>query len=311
MNIRQLRYYVQIVESGSLSKASRQLFVAQPALSHQMARLEEEVGKQLLLRSARGVAPTRNGDALYHHAKFVLRQLDEAVLIARQEYSDLHGRVTLGLAPSTACMLGLPLLEKLKEKYPGIVLNVFSALPGHLEEKARQSELDVAILFSDTAASEMSSEPLLDEELYVILPGNTTLVPADKTSITLAETAALPLVLSTPAHNLRNRLMLEFDRANLTAHVAAEIDSLLLVMRYVAAGGGATIQPMAATETLNPSGWRCLSISDAKMIRRNFLYALPIRKLSASGLIVRAELKELVGRLIQTGTWGGVHLVDE
>ena len=57
MDFRQLKYFVQIVESGSLSKASRQLFIAQPALSAQMARLEDHVGKPLLVRSVRGVTP--------------------------------------------------------------------------------------------------------------------------------------------------------------------------------------------------------------------------------------------------------------
>ena len=59
MDLRQLRYFAQIVESGSLSKASRQLFIAQPALSQQVSKLEEEVGKPLLNRSSKGVAPTR------------------------------------------------------------------------------------------------------------------------------------------------------------------------------------------------------------------------------------------------------------
>jgi hypothetical protein len=61
VDMRQLRYFVQIVESGSLAKASRQLYIAQPALSQQMARLEDEVGRALLVRSSRGVTPTKNG----------------------------------------------------------------------------------------------------------------------------------------------------------------------------------------------------------------------------------------------------------
>lgn len=312
MDMRQLRYFVQIVESGSLSKASRQLFIAQPALSQQMARLEDEVGKPLLLRSVRGVVPTPNGEALYHHARFMLRQLDEAVIIARQEHANIRGRVTLGLAPSTACVLGLPLIREMKEKFPGILLNVFSALPGHLEEKARMGELDVSILFSKTAASDLYSEPLLDEDVFIVLPGDSTLVAAERTSITLAEIAALPLVLSTPSHSLRRRLMLEFERANLSAEIVAEIDSLLLVMRYVVAGGGATLQPMAATETLfPPAGWRCLPISDVPMTRRNFLYALPVQKLPAAAAIVRAEVIELVRRMVEGGTWKGTRLVPE
>src|SRR5262245_39407565 len=123
MDMRQLRYFVQIVESGSLAKASRQLFIAQPALSQQMARLEEEVGKPLLVRSSRGVSPTDNGSALYHHATFMLRQLEQAVAVARQETAALSGRVTLGLAPTTNCQLGLPLIRHMKRKLPGVMLN--------------------------------------------------------------------------------------------------------------------------------------------------------------------------------------------
>jgi DNA-binding transcriptional LysR family regulator len=212
MDARQLRYFVQIVESGSLSKAARQLFVVQPALSQQVARLEEEVGRPLLVRSARGVVPTPSGEALYHHAKFVLRQLDEAVLVARREYTDVRGRVTLGLAPSTSNVLGLPLLRHLKAGYPGITLNVVVALPTHLEERARQSQLDVAVLFSRTAASDMVFEPLLDEDVFAIVPAGTALLPPSKMSLTLAELAALPLVMSSPQHNIRRQLTLELER---------------------------------------------------------------------------------------------------
>lgn len=308
MDIRQLKYFVQIVESGSLSKASRQLFIVQPALSQQMSRLEEEVGKPLLVRSVRGVVPTENGESLYQHAKFVLRLLDEAVLVARQEYAHIGGRVALGLAPDTASMLGLPLLRHLKSKYPGILLNIVVGLPIHLEERARQSQLDVAILFSKTAASELTYELLLEEEVFVVIPADSRLVSRRKKSMTMAEAAALPLVLSSPQHNLRRRIMQEFERANLKTNIVAEIDSLELIMRYVAEGGGATIQTMAATHAVGSQAWRRLPISDVPMRRSNYLYAMPIQKLSASASVVRAELKQVVQQLVFNGTWESVRL---
>lgn len=309
MNTRQLKYYVQVIESGSLSKASRQLFVVQPALSQQVAKLEEEVGKPLLVRSVRGVVPTENGEALYHHAKFILRQLDEAVSIARQEYSNVRGRVVLGLAPSTSCVLGLPLLRQLKQRYPGILLNIVVGLPGHLDERARQGQLDIAILFSKTAASELTFEPLLEEELFVMVPKDSALVPFGRESLTVPEVAALPLVLSSPNHNIRRKIMLEFERAGLEANIVAEIDSLELVMRYAAEGGGATLQPGAATLTMgNPEQWRCLRISQASMTRSNYLYALRFEKLSPGASVVRAEVKQLAQQLVRCGAWQGVKL---
>jgi LysR family tcuABC transcriptional regulator len=307
MDMRQLRYFVQIVESGSLSQASRQLYIAQPSLSEQMAKLEDEVGKPLLVRTVRGVTPTPNGEALYHHARFMLRQLDEATLIARQEFTSIKARVTLGVAPTTVAVLGLPLLRHLKEKYPGILLNVIATHSASLEEMARASQLDVAILFSNTAASEMVHKPLLEEELFVMIPADSPLVPPRRKSLTLAETARLPLVLSNPNHQLRRRIMLEFERAQLTVHPEAEIDSLVLVMQYLAIGGGATIQPMAALHSMPPTGkWRCLGISDTAMVRTNYLYTLPVQKISAGASLVAAETEYVVRELIASGKWEGV-----
>ena len=313
MDMRQLRYFVQIVESGSLAKASRQLFIVQPALSQQMARLEDEVGKALLLRSSRGVTPTDNGEALYHHAKFMLRQMDQAVSVARQDMAAVRGRVALGLAPTTVCGLGLPLMQHLRAKYPGVLLNVVEGLSGHLEHMTRVGQLDLAVLFSQTAASELSVEPLLEEELFVILPTNNSLVAPDRASLTLREVAALPLILPSPGHGLRKRIALEFERINLALDTVAEVDSLPLLMHCVAQGIGATIKPMAAIHALGdqPERWRCLRISDAVMKRTNYLYALPPQKLSPCAAVVRDELRVVVRQLIEGGQWQGVALVDD
>jgi LysR family transcriptional regulator, regulatory protein for tcuABC len=312
MDMRQLKYFVQIVESGSLSKASRQLFIAQPALSQQMTRLEDEVGKPLLVRSSRGVKPTDNGEALYHHARFILRQLDQAVSVARRDHSNVSGRVNLGMAPTTVCALGLPLIKHLNAKYPGITLNVVEALSGHLEHMTRLGELDLAILFSTTAALDLTVEALLEEELFMILPYDSTMHPLNRQDITLAELAKLPLILPSPGHGLRRRITLEFDRVNLTVDAVAEIDSLPLLMHCVADGIGVTIKPMAAVYALQnaPEQWRCVRISDAQMVRRNYLYALAPEKLSHAAAIVRDELKHITRMLIETDAWQGVRLIS-
>jgi len=109
VDLRQLRYFTQIVESGSLSKASRQLFIAQPALSQQISKLESEVGKPLFSRSSKGVVPTENGLALYHHARFMLRQLEQALSIARKDSGAVQGMVSVGLPATTVSALGLAL----------------------------------------------------------------------------------------------------------------------------------------------------------------------------------------------------------
>jgi LysR family tcuABC transcriptional regulator len=312
MNLRQLRYFAQIVESGSLSKASRQLFVAQPALSQQLSKLEDEVGKPLLNRSSKGVTPTGNGLALYHHARFMLRQLDQALSIARQDPGTVHGMVSVGLAATTVCAVGVPFVRRLREKYPGIVLNVVEGMSGHIGQMMRLGQLDLAILFSRDAVPDLPSEPLIDEELFVMLPSESDFVPRGRVKLSIAETAQLPLILPTGIHGLRRRITAEFEQRNLATRVVAEIDSLSLLMACVRRGMGVTIKPMSALLLLDGQarkGWRTLAFADANMRRQNFLYSVAPERLSPAAAAVRAELRETVKQLVQSGAWKGVSLL--
>jgi len=311
MDFRQLRYFVQIVDSGSLAAASRQLFIAQPALSQQIAKLEAEVGKPLLVRTAKGVTPTESGTALHHHARFMLRQLDQALSIARQEPGTVHGMVSVGLAATTVCGMGVSFMRRIREKYPGIVLNVVEGMSGHLAQMMRMGQLDLAILFSRDAVPDLPCEPLVEEELFVMLPQDSELVPQRRVKISCAETVALPLILPTSIHGLRRRITTEFEQRGLHAHVVAEIDSLSLLMSCVRDGLGVTIKPMAAAllEGRMREGWRTLAFSDADMKRPNYLYSVDASRLSPAAAVVRTELRETVKDLVREGAWRGVNLL--
>lgn len=311
MDLRQLKYFVQIVESGSLAKASRQLYIAQPALSQHVAKLEAEVGKPLLIRTAKGVTPTENGAALHHHARYMLRQLDQALSIARQEPGTVHGMVSVGLAATTVCAVGVPFMRRIREKYPGIVLNVVEGMSGHLAQMMRLGQLDLSILFSRDAVPDLPAEPLVEEELFVMLPGDSELVAPRRIKLSCAETAELPLILPTGIHGLRRRISAEFEQRNLTTRIVAEIDSLSLLMTCVRDGMGATIKPMSAAllEGQMRKDWRTLAFSDADMKRPNYLFSVVADRLTPAAAAVRAELRETVKDLVATGAWRGVNLI--
>jgi LysR family tcuABC transcriptional regulator len=242
----------------------------------------------------------------------MLRQLDQAVSVARQDTAAINGRVTLGLAPTTVCQLGMPLLRSLRARFPGVVLNVVEGLSGHLEYMTRVGQLDLSVLFSQRAAAELTVEPLVEEELFVILPADSPLVGRACAALSLKEVAALPLILPSPGHGLRRRITLEFERANIAFDTVAEIDSLPLLMHCVREGVGATIKPMAAVHALDnaPGRWRALPIADVRMTRTNYLYALPPQKLSTCAAVVRDELKRTVRELAESGEWQGVALCE-
>lgn len=311
MDLRQLRYFAQIVESGSVAKASRQLYIAQPALSQQLKKLEEEVGKPLLQRSSKGVTATDNGLALYHHAKFMLRQLDQALSIAREESGVVRGMVSVGLPATTVSALGLALVRRVRQRYPSVLLNVVEGMSGHLGQMMRLGQLDLSILFASDLAPDLNAEALLEEELFVLLPAESTLVPKRRTSLTIEEAARLPLILPTGVHGLRRRISTEFERRDLTPVIVAEIDSLSLLMSCVYDGMGATIKPISALQLEGERGkrWRHLSISDVRISRRNYLYSISPDMLSPAAAAVGNELKETAAELVRTGEWRGVELL--
>lgn len=269
------------------------------------------MGKPLLIRTAKGVTPTENGTALHHHARFMLRQLDQALSIARQDPGTVHGMVSVGLAATTVCAVGVPFVRRLREKYPGIVLNVVEGMSGHIGQMMRLGQLDLAILFSRDAVPDLPSEPLIEEELFIMLPTDSDFIPRGRVKLSIAETAQLPLILPTGIHGLRRRITAEFEQRNLAMRVVAEIDSLSLLMACVRQGMGVTIKPMSAVllEGETRKGWRTLAFSDASMKRQNFLYSVAPERLSPAAAAVRAELRETVKQLVQSGAWKGVSLL--
>ncbi len=305
MELRQLRYFVAIVECGSLIQASRQIHVAQPALSQQLAKLEHEIGQPLLRRSVKGVVLTPNGQAFYTHAKFLLRHLDHAIYAAREE-GEASGLVSLGLSPSTACVLGLPLLMELRARYPSVVLNVVEGLSGHIHDMLRAGTLDAAILFESNAGLGMSVEPLIEEELVLILAAGHPGLPAGQAEIALEEMAQLPLILATAAHRTRRYLESEFSRLCLRLNLVAEIDSLPLTMRAVRHGLGATIQARAALlGEPDPSAFRLVRINATGLARTCYIYGPVEGRIFPAVRVVLAAIREKAAELLDDGTWIG------
>ncbi|RYY84204.1 MAG: LysR family transcriptional regulator, partial [Comamonadaceae bacterium] len=197
MELRQFRYFVRVVELGSMSRAAIDLGVVQSALSQQISRLEGELATRLLQRSSKGVAPTEAGLAFFREAQLALRHADEAGRAAQQ--SRLSGSVTVGLAPTTASVLGLPLMRAMRERYPDVRLHVVESLSGHLATMLNARQLDLAVLFDTHPARRWSVTALLEEKLFLIR----ALPPGGKPvagRMRLADLKGVPLLLNSDTH---------------------------------------------------------------------------------------------------------------
>ena len=303
MELRQLRYLVRTIELGSISQAALDLGVAQSAVSLQIQRLEGELATRLLQRTPSGIISTDAGIAFLSHAQLALRHADEAMLAARQ--SRLSGVVGLGLAPTTAGVLGVPLLQAMQVQYPDIRIHLVEGMSGHLGQMLNAREIDLAVLFGADQARRWTVQHLLDERLFFVCSAQSLMNPLPTTLAALADT---PLVLPTHRHGLRRVIDAAFGSLNQNANIVAEVDSLTVLMDMVAAGMAATLQPWSALARQPEAGGRLrwAEIADVGTARRNLLCSLSDDELSPAALATRGVLRQVVGQLIDDGRWKGV-----
>ena len=313
MELRQLRYFVRVVELGSMGRAALDLDLVQSALSQQISRLEGELSTRLLQRSPQGVTPTEAGVAFFREAQLTLRHADQAMRAAQQ--ARLTGTVSVGLAPTTAAVLGLPLIRAMRERYPDVRLHMVESLSGHLAAMLHARELDLAVLFDARLQAQTARcwqvRRLLQEDLFLIGSRQYgALLPAE--GLSLAQLADTPLILPTGPHGLRSTLDVAFARAQVTPRVVLEIDSLAMLMEAVDAGLGATLQPWAAVSRFADAADRfhMARITDATMQRVNHLCSLSDDELSPAALAARVVLGECAQKLVHQGRWTGARLVE-
>jgi LysR family tcuABC transcriptional regulator len=308
MELRQMRYFVRVVELGSMGRAATELGLVTSALSQQISRLEGELSTRLLQRTSTGVRPTDAGLAFLRQAQLALRHADDAMQAARQ--ARLSGHVSVGLASSTAGVLAMPLLAAVQERYPGVRIHLVEALSGELSAMLNARRLDLAVVFETESARRWSVTPLLDETLYVMgrdtLPHMQDLLKGPR--VRLRALAQLPLVLPTGSHGLRAVISAVFARAKLEPRVVLEVDGLASLMAAVREGLAATIQPGSAMLKLEPGAVACIEIADRDVRRRSLLASLSDDELSSAGLAVRVTLREVARTLVTQGRWPGARL---
>jgi LysR family nitrogen assimilation transcriptional regulator len=252
MNLRRLKYFVKIVDIGSLTQAADVLHIAQPALSQQIATLEGEFRQQLLVRTKRGVTPTEAGQILYRHAQTILRQFEQAQSDVNNSGLSLSGQVSVGLAPGTAASaLALPLLKAVRARHPAILLYLNENFGTTLSELVMNGRMDMAVLYAGKSVVHgLSYRPLLMEQLFLVAPRGTPNLP-DR--IELAALNDMDLLLPRPYNYLRKYVDEALAGINLTAHVVAEIESVATLNSAVAAGLGVTILPESAARAMAAS----------------------------------------------------------
>lgn len=168
MNLRQLEYFVGIVEAGNMTRAAERLNVAQTALSMQMRLLEEELGVSLLVRHSRGVAPTPAGEQLHKRALQIIGLVDTTIAeIKPGNGLELEAR-TLGTTPALMPLVGPELALNVREHAPRLMLALIEGMSHVLVEQLIADELDFVLCYDVVDAPAITRTALLQDELVLV-----------------------------------------------------------------------------------------------------------------------------------------------
>ncbi|HGM5105656.1 MULTISPECIES: nitrogen assimilation transcriptional regulator NAC [Serratia] len=294
MNFRRLKYFVKIVDIGSLTQAAEVLHIAQPALSQQLATLEGELKQQLLIRTKRGVQPTEAGNILYAHAQTILRQCEQAQSAVNSAGQAMSGQVSLGLASgSTAAQLALPLLQTLRDQQPGILLSLHENGGAALAGQVANQTLDMAMVYGAKMPAGLHAIALMREDLYLVA---TRAVPHPGNSVELLDVARLNLFLPREGDAVRNQLEEAMALRKLAANVVGEIESSGALSAAIASGLGATVLPESvARAMIGPAKAWMARINAPTMSVPLSLCMSSQQALSAPALLVKDLLLSIAG----------------
>jgi LysR family transcriptional regulator, nitrogen assimilation regulatory protein len=304
MDLRQLRYFVGIVQAGSLSRAADHLHVAQSAISHHLAILESELEKELVTRGPKGIVLTDAGRILYRHAEAILRHVESAKHDAMSALNIPSGRVAVGFPITLANILGYELLARVRNAYPQILLYLTDGSGALLRERLVNGRLDIAMLFASRPERGLVIEPLLSEELFYAT------ADSDTSPIRIADAAQSPLIVPGPGSGSQRATQDAFEKHGLTITSIAEIETLTTLRRAIASGiGNAILSWSALYDSEGKTTLNYRRFADAKLMRTVALCFSEMGERSPAIEAVALTLKSLVHEMVEGGIWQGVSLI--
>ena len=320
MDLRSLRYFIAVVEAGSLSRAAGSLYIAQPALTAQIKKLESELGAQLLERSHAGVSPTQAGVQLYQDAR---RLLSDATAM-RERIQRLpqgpEGSVTIAVPFLLSSLLMGPLLARLKETHPRIRVFVLDDLSLMVKKAMVERRADIGILVDTPQAEGLVCRPFARESMYfcghdadgtvrALLQRPSASAAPTRPDIDFAVAAAQPLVLQSRRFSIRQQVEDAAALRGTALNIVHEHDSARVIRSLYACGAGFTFTPACAMgdTPAMASDWLVARVVNPEMARAYTVATAPERDRDpgADGVMqaVLQALAAVAQRLADTGRW--------
>ena len=261
MELHQLRYFLAVSRLRSFTRAAEHEHVAQPSLSQQIRKLEDELGAKLFNRPGRSITLTRFGERFEPRARRVLAEIEGA----RQEMDEMlglrRGRVNLGALPTLAPYLLPSILADFSQIYPGIAVNMREGLTSSLLADLAFGDLDLALVRLPVRGAEFVSEALLKEGMLLAVPRRHALSRQRRQAVTLEDVAEEPFLLLKDGHCFRDDVLEICKRCHLSPNIVFEGGQFDTLVAMVAAGAGVTLLPEMARRQYQHAGVRLIDLA--------------------------------------------------
>jgi len=247
MDLRQLQALVAIEDTGSFSAAAGALHTVQSNVSSHIARLERELGAQLVDRHSGRL--TEEGTVVAQRARRVQAELDAVVADLAALRDQIFGTTRVGMIGTTARWLAPLLLDRMAALHPGVHVLVGDGTSATLEPLLVAGFLDAAVVNVPQASPELEEVPLFDEDLVLVVPEGHPL--ASRQSVDLAELDGLSLLLPAPGTNFRKEIDQAAAKAGVSLVAHAELDGVRLIASLTQRGYGPSILPATGATDLD------------------------------------------------------------
>lgn len=252
MDLKQLKYFMAIVEEGQISRAAKRLHIAQPPLSLQLKLLEEDLGVKLIERNTKSMRLTKAGHALYQRAEQILGLVNATTLEIREFDEGLRGTLAIGSPPGIGHLYMPARIQAFRERYPEVHFQWREGNTYRVLELLDSHVIEVGIVRLPVDESSYDSIPLVTEPWVAVIrkdDGN----ESQPARIALPELAQRPLLLMQRQQGIFCHDMVwdELRKAHITPNVFCESDNVLALLSLVELGLGVAIVPRSST-TLKP-----------------------------------------------------------
>ena len=297
MDLKQIAYFVRVAELGSFTRASVALAIAQPALSRQIRLQEVELRQNLLLRNGRGVTLTEAGRLMLEHGRGILHQVERAREDLGRARGALAGRVTVGLPPSLARLLTVPISRAFRQQLPAAALSITEGLSISMQEWLQNGRLDIALLYNPPTSPELETVHLMAEELFAVSPRTDT---SGDVAEPIALQALARQLLVVPSRPNALRMLLERQMADIGCQprIAMEIDGVPAILDLVSEGVGYAVLPGHAVQTsAHPQRYLLHPITEPRVVGQVYLVTSARRASTLTQQAMVGLIRDLVTQL--------------